>query len=51
MTEDDREYLGVDWARDKDGTVLVPEGVLEGIEDIAEGRTATAEDIDEVLKW
>lgn len=31
--------------------VLVPQGVLDGIEDLAEGRTASKEDLDEVLKW
>lgn len=29
----------------------VPEGVLRGIEDIAEGRTATKEDLESVLKY
>lgn len=29
----------------------VPEGVLEGIEDIAEGRTMSGEDLDDVLKF
>lgn len=33
-----------------DDRPLVPEGVLHGIEDIAEGRTANADDIDAVLK-
>lgn len=29
----------------------VPEGVLKGIEDIAEGRTLSNEELDEVLKF
>lgn len=29
----------------------VPEGVLRGIEDIAEGNTASKEDIESVLKF
>lgn len=29
----------------------VPEGVLEGIKDIAEGNTASKEDLAEVLKY
>jgi len=29
----------------------VPEGVLQGIEDIAEGRTASKEDIESLLKY
>ncbi|WP_169051889.1 hypothetical protein [Halorhabdus amylolytica] len=29
----------------------VPEGVLRGIEDIAEGRTASKEDIESILKY
>ena len=29
----------------------VPEGVLRGIEDIAEGRTASKEDLQSVLKY
>ena len=30
---------------------LVPEGVLRGMDDVAEGRTASKEDIEEVLKF
>lgn len=39
---------------DGDGDVeepQVPEGVFRGIEDIAEGRTASKEDIEDVLKF
>lgn len=32
-------------------SAYVPEGVLEGIEDIAEGRTMSGEDLDDVLKF
>jgi len=35
---------------DSDERPEVPEGVLRGIEDIAEGDTASKEDIDSVLK-
>lgn len=38
---------------DQDGheeVVHVPEGVLKGIEDIAEGRTMSDEELDEVLE-
>lgn len=31
--------------------IYVPKGVLEGIENIAEGRTASKEDLDRVLKF
>lgn len=34
-----------------DADPLVPEGVHRGIEDIAEGNTASAEDIESVLKF
>lgn len=30
---------------------FVPEGVLKGIEDIAEGRTLSDEELDDVLKF
>lgn len=30
---------------------LVPEGVLRGIDDVAEGRTMSEEDLDAVLKF
>lgn len=30
---------------------LVPEGVIRGIEDIAEGRTASAEDLADARKY
>lgn len=31
--------------------VFVPVGVLRGIEDIAEGRTVSDDELDDVLKW
>jgi len=34
---------------ESDGEPLVPAGVLDGIEDIAEGRTADGDDLDEAL--
>lgn len=39
--------------RDEEGDErpVVPEGVLQGIEDIDEGRTADKEDIESVLKY
>ena len=37
---------------DDDGeTLLVPEGVLRGIDNIANGNTATKEDLRDVLKF
>jgi hypothetical protein len=45
-TGDDRE----DGAEDGDRPE-VPEGVLRGIEDIDEGRTASKEDLESVLKY
>jgi len=33
------------------GDVLVPEGVLRGIQDIVDGDTASTEDIEECLKY
>lgn len=45
----------VDYEYGQDGReeeeVSVPEGVLKGIEDIAEGRTLSDEELDEVLKF
>ncbi|WP_226043456.1 hypothetical protein [Natrinema sp. DC36] len=37
--------------RDDDGTLLVPKGVLEGIDDAVEGRTADGDDLDAALSW
>lgn len=37
--------------RDDDGTLLVPKGVLEGIDDAVEGRTADGADLDAALTW
>jgi hypothetical protein len=34
---------------ESDEESMVPAGVLEGIEDIAEGRTADGDDLDEAL--
>lgn len=34
---------------ESDEEPMVPAGVLEGIEDIAEGRTADGDDLDEAL--
>ncbi|QKY19670.1 hypothetical protein B4589_004480 [Halolamina sp. CBA1230] len=45
-TGDNREDDAEDGERPK-----VPEGVLRGIEDIAEGRTATKDDLESVLKY
>jgi len=45
-TDDGREDDVEDGGRPE-----VPEGVLRGIEDIAEGRTASKEDIESVLKF
>lgn len=35
----------------REDEACVPEGVLKGIEDIAEGRTLSDEELDEVLKF
>lgn len=43
---DDREND----AKDEDRPAI-PEGVLRGIEDIAEGETASKEDLEAVLKY
>ncbi|WP_179204615.1 hypothetical protein [Halobacterium hubeiense] len=45
-TGDDREDDAEDGERPK-----VPEGVVRGIEDIVEGRTASAEDLESLLKY
>lgn len=36
---------------DRDDEPLVPVGVLEGVDNIAEGKTASKEDIEAVLKF
>lgn len=42
-----------EYGRDEreEAEAFVPEGVLKGIEDIAEGRTLSDEDLDDVLKF
>ena len=37
--------------RTEDGDWLVPAGVLRGIEDIYEGRTADGDDLDDALSF
>lgn len=36
---------------DRDGVILVPRGVVSGIEDVADGDTADRCDIENVLKF
>jgi len=40
-----------DLPRDDDGVLLVPKGVLEGIDDAVNGRTTDGDDLDDVLSW
>lgn len=51
--EDEQELASPDGEEtlDEDAGPRVPEGVLRGIEDIAEGNTASKEDIESVLKF
>ncbi len=52
VTPDMEEFLEENSTADDldgDDRPLVPEGVLRGIEDIEEGRTASVEDIEAVL--
>ena len=34
-----------------DGAVMVPSGVLQGIDDITDGHTADADALDSALSW
>lgn len=46
--------MSTEYVRDEDGEeplAEVPEEVLQGIEDIAEGRTSSKEDVADVLKF
>lgn len=36
---------------DSDGVVLIPRGVVSGIEDVADGNTGDKSDIENVLKF
>lgn len=44
---------GTEYGQDgrEEEETYVPEGVLKGIEDIAEGRTLSDEELDDVLKF
>ena len=46
LTSSDGETISVE-----DADPVVPAGVLRGIEDIAEGNTASKEDIESILKF
>lgn len=52
MTDDtDADTDGNEHPTDEDGNPLVPEGVIRGINDLAEGRTASAADLDDATKF